>query len=110
MVTGSLRERLKFNINIRVLVVGSYMSQSNVAPTLEAGLIASLTTEQVVAWYSRHWNPSVRALCTYINALEISNRKACGDSYEQGFRDAIDGVLDTIPPPKAQHFLKALAT
>jgi hypothetical protein len=59
------------------------------APIFTAESIGALTDEQIIAWYDKHPNPTVRAL---VQRIAYNNEKHRGEllnSYQEGFVAAL---------------------
>ena len=48
--------------------------------------IQGLSDEQIIAWYSHHWNSTVRALVARLAANEERYRRNIIEAYEEAFR------------------------
>ena len=60
--------------------------------------IQSLTDEQVIAWYSHHWNSTVRALVARLAANEERYRRNIIEAYEDAFRLANEQASARVNP------------
>ncbi|MDE2097320.1 MAG: hypothetical protein KGL39_08765 [Patescibacteria group bacterium] len=62
------------------------------APVLNAESLRSLSDEQIVRWYSRHPNPTVRALVERLGFVVEKHKGELVQSYQDGFYAAIDST------------------
>lgn len=71
------------------------MNQNVSAPVLNADGVYALSDEQLVAWYSRHPNPTVRAL---IGRIAFMTEKHVGELL-QAYQDGYDAAVDHLHSP-----------
>ena len=69
------------------------------APVLSAESVGSLRDEQLIAWYSKHPNATVRALVDRIAYNNDVHKGELINAYQSGFAAAQDHFSTTGPEP-----------